>query len=534
MVKLLRLTTEREDANFDIQFNEDIIIKPKSQLALKNLTLTMNEDKLKIDNSNHTLQFSNNTSNSVFDRVFNIPYQTRTFAEFERVLDDLTEYSNKQLECDDNDNDFNTQIDFSVDNNNKIKIEFFKSILFDYVPELATNTVDVDDDFSNPTKIIVSQTSGTDTTTQSHKLAFEDTFIKGAGVFRCRIADFVDNSSGNADNGFEIGLTDEPPANFMNTANMTNAQRTYMIRFNRIGSTYTFLKTRAKDDATAEDASSVNGTRGATATPTTNDILEIRLDQGDIVGNVYIHNGVTYVKNEIFRDTLYGDLTLDAERVNGLDAFYDLNPYIIFYGDTTHIKIKDIQHSLEEKKMLNYPERINQDTTNPQVLIPEIDEPVNINISKRYSDSYNLTGKFEFQKPMADYLGFNSAVITSSSNGYQPDGSFKNMIFNADNLFKPVIYSRNFVIEFQNINLTSYDSLYNGRKSILATVVDGNDITINDKDVVVYEPSEITYIDIDNINGLNIRNLKFKVLDKNLNPIKIQGLGVITLLVKEP
>ena len=26
MVKLLRLTTEREDANFDIQFNEDIII----------------------------------------------------------------------------------------------------------------------------------------------------------------------------------------------------------------------------------------------------------------------------------------------------------------------------------------------------------------------------------------------------------------------------------------------------------------------------------------------------------------------------
>ena len=271
MVKLLRLTTEREDANFDIQFNEDIIIKPKSQLGLKNLTLTMNEDKLKIDNSNQTFIFSTNTSNSVFTRDFNLPYKTRTYAQFETVLEDLTSRSNKELECDDNDNDFNTQIDFSVDNNNKIRIEFFKSILFDFVPNLTTLTGNIDID-ADPDKIIVSQNDA-DTTTQTHKLAFEDTFIKGAGVFRCRIADFVDNSSGNADNGFEIGLSDEPPANFMNNPTMTNAQRTYMIRFNRIGSAYTFLKTRAKDDATAESTSAFNGTFGATATADTNDDL---------------------------------------------------------------------------------------------------------------------------------------------------------------------------------------------------------------------------------------------------------------------
>jgi hypothetical protein len=531
MVKLLRLTTNREDANFDIKFNEDIIIKPKSQLALKNLTLTMNEDKLKIDNRNKEFVFTTNDSNSVFVRGFNLPYQTRTYAEFQRVLDDLSEYSNKQLQCDDNDNDFNTQIEFSVDNNNKIKIEFFKSILFDFVPNISSTTAFVDFNVT-PSKIEVSQSNG-DTTTQTHKLMFNDTFIKGAGVFRCRIADYLDNSSGNADNGFEIGLSDEPPTNFADNASMTNAQRTYMIRFNRIGSAYTFLKTRAKGDATAEDTSTVNASIGGSATPDTNDILEIRLDEGDIVGNVYIHGGVSYAKNEIFRDTLYGDLTLDAERINGLDAFYDLNPYIIFYGDNTHIKIKDIQHSLEEKKMMNYPQRINQDTTLPQILIPDIDEPVNINISKRYTDSYNLTGEFEFDKSMGDYLGFNNIRNTASSDGYQQDGSFKNMIFNADNLFKPAIYSRNFIVELQNINLTSYDSLYNGRKSILATVVDGNDITINDTDIVVYEPNEITYIDIDNMNPISLRNIKLKVLDKNLNPIKIQGLGVITLLVKE-
>ena len=163
---------------------------------------------------------------------------------------------------------------------------------------------------------------------------------------------------------------------------------------------------------------------------------------------------------------------------------------------------------------MNYPQRINQDTTLPQILIPDIDEPVNINISKRYTDSYNLTGEFEFDKSMGDYLGFNNIRNTASSDGYQQDGSFKNMIFNADNLFKPAIYSRNFIVELQNINLTSYDSLYNGRKSILATVVDGNDITINDTDIVVYEPNEITYIDIDNMNPISLRNIKLKVLKK--------------------
>ena len=532
MVKLLRLTTEREDANFDIQFNEDIIIKPKSQLALKNLTLTMNEDILKINNSNQTFQFSTNTSNDIFDRTFNLPYDEWTYSQYTGLLSLLNNHSNKQLQCDDNDNDFNTQIDFNIDNNNKFKIEFFKSILFNFVPSLSTITSNIDIDTSSSNKIEISH-NGTSTTTQTNKLVFEDTFIKGAGVFRCRIADFVDNTSGNADNGFEIGLSDEPPSNFIDNASMTNSQRTYMIRFNRIGSVYTFLKTREKGDATAESNSTINGTIGGSATPNTNDILEIRLDEGDIVGNVYIHGGVNYAKNEIFRDTLYGDLTFDTERPNGLGAFHNLYPYIIMYGDTNDVSIKDIQHSFEEKNMMDYTERTNQDTTLPEILIPDIDEPVNINISKRYTDTYNLTGEFVLPKSIADYLGFDNTTITSSSDGYHSDGSFKNMIFTSDKLFKPAIYSRNFVVELQNINLTSYDSLYNGRKSILATVVDGNDITVNETDIVVYEPNELTYIDIDNINPLSLRNIKLKVLDKNLNAIKIQGLGVITLLVKE-
>ena len=529
MVKLLRLTTEREDANFDIQFNEDIIIKPKSQIALKNLTLTMDEDVLKIDNQNNIFTFSTDTRLIANKRTTTLHNDTYKYNETDDLFLTLAEFLNSKLQADDDDNDFNTQIVCKVNKNNFFEIIQFKSILFNFVPSLATTTTDIDIDRSIATRIEVSQTESA-TITQKHKLIFEDKFIKGAGVFRCRISNFVDNSSGVDDNGFEIGLSDTNPTGWINNENMTDDERTFAIKFNRVGSAYVY-----KDYGSVETTSAINAVNAITATISTNDILEIKLTKGEIIGHVYIHNGATYIKNQLFRNTLYGDLSPDATRPNGLTAFHNLYPYIIMHGDTNEVIITDIQHSLEEKNMENYTQRINQDMTLPYVNIPQIAEPPNLNINKRYTDSYNYNGSFSFKNvSIANYFGFERTTLNASSDGYQQNGTFKNIVFTATSLFKPAIYSRNFIIEMLNIPLTSYDSLYNGRKSILASVVDGNDITLNGTDIVVYEPSEITYIDIDNMNSLNLRNIKLKVVDKNLNAIKIQGLGVITILIKEP
>lgn len=529
MVKLLRLTTEKNDASFDIQFNEDIIIKPKSQIALKNLTLTMDEDVLKIDNQNNIFKVSTDTRLIDNRRTTTLHNEKYKYNETDDLFITLAEFLNSKLQADDDDNDFNTQMVCKVNKNNFFEIIQFKSILFNFVPSLATTTtdIDIDDSFSN--RIEVSQ-NDISTITQKHKLVFEDKFIKGAGVFRCRIGNYVDNSSGIDDNGFEIGLSDTNPTGWINNDDMTDEQRTFAIKFNRVGSAYVY-----KDYGAAGVDSSINAVNAGNATLSTNDILEIKLTKGEIIGHVYIHNGTTYIKNQLFRDLLYGDLSPTATRPNGLDAFHNLYPYIIMHGDTNEISITDIQHSLEEKNMENYTQRTNQDLTLPYVNIPEIAEPPNLNINKRYTDSYNYNGSFTFKNlSIANYFGFERTTLNASSDGYQPDRTFKNIVFTATSLFKPAIYSRNFIIEMQNIPLTSYDSLYNGRKSILATVVDGNDITLNGTDIVVYEPSEITYIDIDNMNSLNLRNIKLVVKDKNLNEIKIQGLGVITVLIKEP
>jgi len=533
MVKLLRLTTDKSNANFDIQFNEDLIIKPKSQIALKNLTMTMDEDVLKIDNTNSKFIFSTdlNPLDSSGDRSFSIPYADynlyhsnntdKELLNFDDFIETMNESANAKLKCDNNDNDFNTEIIFSINKLNLFQMESFKSILFDFVPSLADTTEDIDIDSSNVGRIEVSQ-NDTSTITQKHKVVFNDKFIKGAGVFRCKIADFTTNGSGIDNNGFEIGLSDTNPTGWINNNNMSDEERTFAIKFNRVGSAYVY-----KDYGRTEVTSSIPAVRGANATLSTNDILEIKLEQGQIVGNVYTHDGANYTKHQLFRNTLYGDLSPTATRPNDLGAFHNLNPYIVMYGNTDDIAICDIQHSLRESEMTNYSQRINPDTTLPKIRYLAGANPIKLNPYARQS-------YFSIQSTAtAKYLGFNSKFIIGTAAEYDGIGAFPNSLVVADNVFKPAIYSRNFIIEMQNIPLSSYDSLYNGRKSILATVIDGNDISINGQDVVVYEPSEITYIDIDNMNSLNLRNIKLKVLDKNLNEIKIQGLGVITILIQE-
>tara|TARA_R110002012_G_scaffold46121_3_gene122197 strand:- start:926 stop:2554 length:1629 start_codon:yes stop_codon:yes gene_type:complete len=542
MVKLLRLTTEKQDASFDIQFNEDIIIKPKSQMALKNVTFTMDEDVLTIDNTNSKFLFSTDFDPSSNDNSrefalrfgkFNLYHSNDTNEElrnFQMFIELLNENANSKLKCINANNDFNTEVIFSVNENNLFQMECFKSILFDFVPTLADITSDIDIDKSNAGRIEVAQLDDDESTiTQKHKLVFNDEFIKGAGVFRCKIADFTDNGSGNRDNGFEIGLSDVSPSTFINNTNMKNSERTFMIRFNRVGEVYTFLETREDGDTSPETNSSITATKGATATLSTNDIIELKLEQGEIVGNVYMHDGSNYVKHQIFRNTLYGDLSEDAQRVNGLATFYDLHPYIVMYGDRNDVAICDIQHSLRESKMINYQQRKILDPSLPKITYLAGANPI------KTDNTYAKQGFLSFQSlEISRYLGFNSKEVLSNPAEYSGIGDFPNIIMIAEEVFKPAIYSRNFIIEMQNISLTSYDSLYNGRKSILATVVDGNDISINGQDIISYEPSEITYIDIDNMSERNIRNIKLKILDKNLNQIKIQGLAVVTILIKEP
>ena len=96
-----------------------------------------------------------------------------------------------------------------------------------------------------------------------------------------------------------------------------------------------------------------------------------------------------------------------------------------------------------------------------------------------------------------------------------------------------------FQIESINLNLDSYNSMVsnvntqqqtNGdRRNILDTITDKN----TGEGVIEYVPNELVYIDIKNSANVNLRNVAFRVLDHDLNPVPTQGQSNMTILIKD-
>ena len=74
----------------------------------------------------------------------------------------------------------------------------------------------------------------------------------------------------------------------------------------------------------------------------------------------------------------------------------------------------------------------------------------------------------------------------------------------------------------------SFNQMKGRQFNILST------IAVNDNvGYLEWRANELVYIDFDNKYPLELKNLRLRVLDKELNPIKQIGLGVMTLLIKD-
>jgi hypothetical protein len=96
-----------------------------------------------------------------------------------------------------------------------------------------------------------------------------------------------------------------------------------------------------------------------------------------------------------------------------------------------------------------------------------------------------------------------------------------------------------YLIESLNLNLDSYNSMVNfdtaqnvnkgDRRNILDTITDSN-VGVG---VVEYVPNELVYIDIKNSESVNLRNVSFRILDSDLNPVPVFGQSNMTCMIKD-
>lgn len=103
-----------------------------------------------------------------------------------------------------------------------------------------------------------------------------------------------------------------------------------------------------------------------------------------------------------------------------------------------------------------------------------------------------------------------------------------------------------YIIESQTFTLDSYDSYglnlqdrrANGggsRRNILATIPIGEvPIGTTGAGIIQYEPSTLYYIAIKNRGDIVTRQIRFRLLNNQYQPIKTEGLTQMVILVKDP
>ena len=404
--------------------------------------------------------------------------------------------------------------------------------------------------------------------------AMEDVSLcDGTGIYMARIADYTDNGTGSEDNGFGIGLSyvdNQSPAGDEDELeeDLLDVVRNFEIYFNREGETYTYIQD-GQGEMDMFDSGVVAEQGSVTTYPTVNDhdILFFRItadpgppsEQKDGVGNrgilvAGVWNIVGGVSTEhiIFSQAipkvgnknkkLYpyfyirgakGEVKIDSLAMTP-DPFLEANRNFVLTG-------KD-DYALFDNLLYN-----NQTLAS---VCPYIDL-FRFNIDSQMS----LT----IHSDILRQLGFTSLANGPSNSGYiilsrkigktLYDGSGGQVVFISDNLSVGEL-SDNFTVLSDSLQLESYDASAVGynlgstvsqnlrlsgmakagrRKNILMTIP----VNDNTNGVVEFAANTPIFIDLDNSDTINVKNMNFRVVDKYGESIKTTGgVAVMTILIQ--
>ena len=234
-------------------------------------------------------------------------------------------------------------------------------------------------------------------------------------------------------------------------------------------------------------------------------------------------------------------MTLDPFAIDNLDGTHRSDAYLAsLTPQAGDLYGYNFDGALPEFEIVSGYERSN---TTIQAVLPSLDQDyyesggkagqvTSVNINKEIlrfmgftSPKYLGTGDFEFNPEWnkGDNAGTYGFAIV-------PDGIFQ--VNNSDN----------YVVVIDSLPVLSYDaSLTQGalansnkaaktgrRLNIIATIPINNN-----NGIVEFDANEVVYIDLDNSFKQNISNMRLRVLDKNLDEVKTQGISVMTLLLKD-
>ena len=581
MVKLVRITTENQNAVFQSNLDAGITVSKDASIALQNLTFNAEFDVLQITADNNKVKY--NLAEGINNTLeFELPSNSYTNANYRDFYKDYEAALNGCLSVDQpapQDGDVYSSFKI-VEEGDRVLTKFkYTPMIMPFMNNDGTerdagNQSIFDISYKSPTsqdESIFIETSNNPLSTMGNMrsaeaaniatrqnyicpLATDFVWCKGSSMFMCRIENLLNHAGADNTHGFGIGLS------YTNIKNNTEMRaeiqatsRDFEVLVEKNDAPYRFISPTVPNVEQTSTTLPFKFDISVDTNPFSHDHIIFQRNKNVITACVWntSDGGGVGVRNELF-----------SYAIPASDAFRPLYPYIYLKSNATNCMVGRPVLTMDSLEMIG-----NENFARTGLLqsLGGFAQPNAYNaISAFYSGvipdllDARFGGFFDLQDPTVSTNGEILRFLGYDVNKYSANIEYKLglPLTEGIDLITPflqftitpeqqhqVVNSDNFIVVLDSYALDSYDasrtnygqnssnppSIANrGRKlSILATIPK-NDNT----GFLEYEPNELVYIDLDFSTDVEIKNLNLRVLNKEFNPIKINGKAVMTLLIK--
>jgi len=524
-MRLIRLSTDDNNAVFDTTFNTSISIKPGSQMALQSFfTKIKNEEIIAFDEV-VTYNFDN-------VELVNVPLRSRIYDRnnYEDLLDDIVFKLTKSWGTNifGSGNQYNF---FNIGDNWKLGRQWYayvdnSKINIDF--KIAQNTYDIEGDYAfsrdvglqNLAPPAIQQdyiffNDGITDFTSELKFNVRSFYplASNSGYVRIRIGALEHDANNNDPNapidneGFLLGLTATQKTNADNSTLLPED-----IKFG-IGVGYSQadgeFRIYVVDDTDrpfiSDQVPQITSTIPARNVDT-NSYVEIRLQGSQI----------------FFEYSTADEEVIEIRTINLADEeiakpYY---PFIVLHSDVVNMQLTSWDWTFDP---------VAHPASNYEINTDAFSRDLDYDFMARPNIFYDFNAEFTFRSlDFARFLGFNQTIITQNNVLQEPPRGFNSVSIIGDNIFKAGRQKLNLLLEILNQNINSYDSEKKSRFNIISTLLS------TDANFVVDDVPSIVFLDLLNKDEIDFRNIKIRLLDENFELVKVDGKATMTLLIKSP
>ena len=420
------------------------------------------------------------------DITFNMTERTYTNQNYQEALEELDILLNKNIIMTDNGSFVGLQAKHRITPSKQVIIDFRKSPT--YLEPSYVNLVVSSQNVSMNRLKRIAKVDGDEFSIDSEipdRIFYGDDiqFTKGAGLLSCKLSVLVDNGVNNH-TGFYMGLSTAPNG---------SGEVLYNIEIRRPTDPFTAIANgNVVNGIVLQPQNFFNSTTNS-GNLGPNDVLEITKENGHISGFIRQVQGTTRLFHHF---------------VGNNNQLKKLFPVFGVYGSSENTRISLCRMTIDPFEVLRPIGNIGTHYTNNDIasVLNSVQVPPQLTLNAimplSFENFINIETFLDIDAVFWRFSGIES--------------------FNLN------LEDENYVVELLNLEVESFDSTRQKRMNILATIPAENTTT----GILNYDVNERVCVSLSNAFDLQLRNLRVRVLDKNLEPIITENNAIMTILIE--